>query len=369
MANVPVTSAEEKPDPDFVKIIKEMVGPEEAKHLLEWMSRSGLRIVVAGKTGAGKSSLLNTFLGFDVFSEGDSFDPVTKDVKEYKHMRNGVMITVWDCPGLQDNSGNEDQYLEELKTKTEGDIHLMLYCISMLEPRSDLHWGSAVDRITSILGKDIWKNTALVLTFANMYELRQIDQGLTSKQALKEFNEKVKEWQTKLQERLRNIDGISRSTIDELKVLPAGKYSHQPLFGNKYWLSELWAEMVTRVKAEAQKAVFKLNADRIREPEEVTEEDMTDLHRPLIILTPKVKKILGATAVGGIIATGAGIGASIGAGVGGVIVGIPTLGVGAGLGVGVGAAVGAAVGTGIGAIAAAIVKLYNHRKRNEYEVL
>ena len=359
---------ERKSDSELVRKIEELVGPELAKEVLEWMAKSGLRIVVAGKTGAGKSTLLNTFLGFDVFTEGDSFDAVTQDVKEYKHMRNGVKITVWDCPGLQDNSGNEDQYLEELKTKTKGDIHLMLYCINMLETRSDLHWGSAIDRITSILGKDIWKNTALVLTFANMYEMRlTTDQEMTSKQALTEFNGKIKEWQRKFQEKLQRIDGISSSTIDALKVLPAGKDSHIPLFGNKNWLSELWAEMLTRVKDEAQKAVIMFNADRFREPEEVTEVDMADIHRPLIILTPKVKKMLGPTAIGGIITTGAGIGAGIGAGVGGILLGIPTAGVGAVVGGAAGAVIGTAIGTGIGAIAAGIVMLYNRRKRGEYD--
>lgn len=110
------------------------------------------------------------------------------------------------------------------------------------------------------------------------------DQGMTSEEALTEFNGKTKERQKKLQEKLQSIDGISRSTIDELimKVLPAGKDSNEPLFGNQDWLSELWAEMLTRVKAEAQnlKAVFRLNADRLREPEEVTEEDRADSRRP-----------------------------------------------------------------------------------------
>ena len=264
---VAVPSAEKKSDSEFVQRVKEMVGPEQAKRVLEWMRKSGLRIVVTGKTGVGKSTLLSTFLGFDIFAEGDSFDPVTTHVKEYKHnMRNGVKITVWDCSGLQDNSGYEDQYLEELKAKTKGNIHLMLYCINMLETRSDLHWGSAVDRITSILGKDIWNNTALVLTFANIYEMRLTkDQGMTSKKAQKVFNEKVKEWQKKFQEKLQSIDGISRSTIDELKVLAAGKDSHIPLFGNKDWYSELWIEMFTRVKPEAKKAVFRLNEDRFCE--------------------------------------------------------------------------------------------------------
>ena len=366
MATVADTPAERNSDSELVKRIKDLVGAEQAKRLLEWMCRSGLRIVVAGKTGAGKSTLLNTFLGFDCFDEGESFDPVTTHVKEYKYTKNGVKISVWDCPGLQDNSGKEDQYLEELKVKTKGDIHLMLYCIDMRETRSDLHWGSAVDRITSILGKGIWKNTALVLTFANMYEMRLTDdQCMQPEDARKEYAEKIKEWQKKLQEKLQSIDGISTSTIDELTVLAAGKDSHVPLFGNSNWLSELWVQMLARVKGDAQKAVVRLNADRFREPGEVTEEDRADSRRPPIILTPKVKKILGTTAVGGVMAAGIGIGAGIGAGVGALALGAATAGIGAGIG----AAAGAAVGTGIGIIAASLVMLYKRRKQNEYEVI
>ena len=351
---------------DLTKTLKKMLGPEKAKEVLKWITKTGLRIVVAGKTGTGKSTLLNTFLGVDIFEEGSSFDPVTTHVKEYKLTKNGVDITVWDCPGLQDGSGEEDQYLEELKTKTKGDIHLMLYCIDMRETRSDLHWGSAIDKITNKLGKDIWKNTALILTFANMYQLRIQKYEKTPEEEVEMFTTKVDEWREKFQEKLRSIDGINSTTIDELKVLPAGKDGRIPLCGRQNWLSELWAEMLTKVKAEAQKAVTKLNEDRFRMPEEVTEEDLADVHRQPIVLTPKVKKILGTTALGaGGLAAGAGLGAGIGAGIGALAFGIPTLGIATG----VGAGVGAAVGSGIGIIAASLAVLYYNKKRSGYEVV
>ena len=283
----------------LIKTIRRIAASEEeAKGIIEWILNTELRIVVMGKTGVGKSTLLNTFLGINVFEEGDTFAPVTQNVKECKYKKKGVSVIVWDCPGLQDGTGKEELYLKELKCKTERNIHLMLYCVDMTETKSDLHCGTAIDAITLALGKDIWKHTALVLTFANLFESRfECDEPEEKK---KLFTRRVNEWQDKLQQKLKSIDGIEKSTIEAIKVMPAGLDGREPLCGQKDWLSDLWAEMLKKVKEEVQQTIITLNQDRFCESNKVDDEDFifdnlhpADLHTQPIVLTPSVKEVLG----------------------------------------------------------------------------
>lgn len=347
--------------------IDTIAGTEEAEAVKKWIKESELRIVVMGKTGTGKSTLLNTFLGAKLFEEGDSFNPVTEYVKECNYTIKGVKTIVWDCPGLQDGSGKEDKYLDDLKRKTNGDIHLVLYCINMLETRSDLHWGSAIDKITATFGMNIWKHTALVLTFANIYEKR-LEDTVNADERQQKFLDRVHEWQEKLQQKLRSIDGMEESTIAAIKVMAAGKDGRIPLCGQKHWLSDLWAELLNKMSEDAKHIVVKLNEDRFREEGEAREEDQdVDVHNQPIILTPNVKEALKTAAVGvGGIAAGGGIGAGIGALIGGVTFGVASLGLATGIGAGVGAAVGGAAGM----VASILLLMYRKkRKEKQYEPL
>ena len=84
-----------------------------------------LKILVCGKTGVGKSTLLNTIIGQELFKIGGpsaisefTCSTITQHVTpEYASMQN-VLVEIFDSPGLQDGTGIMMSNILKTYTKT-----------------------------------------------------------------------------------------------------------------------------------------------------------------------------------------------------------------------------------------------------------
>ena len=208
------------------------------------------RMFIFGKTGAGKSSLINTLLHQEVAKEGKGLRAQTSKVEPHSHgvdwtdcgidqleefrtTINDVPVTLWDSPGLKDPYTKGEETLKEIKANCQG-VDLFVYCIQVTQSRAGQDEFDSIAELTNALGKDIWKSALIALTFANQVKP-------TTAEVLTNL---VSQWKTVLLDAFERA-GIPRNDATKIPVIPAS-YREEPLPGIEDWYGAFWIECVSR---------------------------------------------------------------------------------------------------------------------------
>ena len=239
---------------------------EEAKEKMQKLidESTTLSILFTGKTGAGKSSLANALVGREVSAEGETLNPETADVFNYNADICGVDVTIWDCPGLQDGTSNESEYLEKMATKCK-ELDLVLYCTRMDDTRIRDEDYETIKTLTKAFGEAIWENTVFTLTFANQVKkaVRSRSQSTSAPVDQKEFFlSRLSQWESKLKEALVRA-GVSNKTVSKTVVVPVGYQDDLKLPDRDDWLSKFWLCCLKRINKRATLALLKISTDRL----------------------------------------------------------------------------------------------------------
>ena len=184
-----------------VKLVDDFIDVKQA--LMDHYKEQSLKILVCGKTGVGKSTLLNTLLGRELLKTGGpgsigefTFKAVADNVIPVCTTIQNVLFEVYDSPGLQDGTENDEKYLECMH-KACADVDLVLYCIDMTTARWTHQEIMATLLLTKKFGVEFWKKAILVLTKANTLKPKSagVDEATYFKRAYDSF---IRKFQTQL---------------------------------------------------------------------------------------------------------------------------------------------------------------------------
>lgn len=256
---------------DWLERMKSIPDQDKPMWFQKWLDDSTtLDILITGKTGTGKSTLINGLLGAKVIPTKDnSLDPDTTTVSGYSYTKNGVEVRVWDSPGLQDGTKREEEYIAEMKCKCHS-VDFVFYCIRMDEARLYHDEKHAISKLRHAFGKAFWNQTFFILTYANKIEPPKDRQH--EKEAY--FKERLEEWTKKIQQILVNEGiGMNIETLRK-KVIPAG-FEDPHLPDRKFWLSKLWLDVLIRAEKRAQGSLIKINLNRWIKENEASEEEIS----------------------------------------------------------------------------------------------
>jgi len=235
------------------------------RRFCEWcrqLNRKTFSLLITGKTGTGKSSLVNALVGKPDAKEGRDKVHCTEKVTPYQICIENVEIRVWDSPGLQDGgAGNDERYLAEMKSKIPKQPDLVIFCFKMDDTRFRPEDQKVFTLLTAHFGKKLWENAVIALTFANKVD----HPDFPDKKAY--FLEEGENWQKMITSFLSKEIKLDSTLIKSLPIVPTG-YSrpHTILPDGGDWLSKFWMACFNAASGSAGICLYKINRDRIKFP-------------------------------------------------------------------------------------------------------